>query len=172
MSLRNILLWLINSHQLNNFLISDIKELCRGHVSSKTEEHFNRKVYKGIWSLTKQGILTMQRHSPDRQLNTYSLTAAGIAACSSILKEAHSYTPTLDSSTDIAVNLELLKNKLSEYSAALAAASAEAQEYQELARELPELFTTLEAKFLVAKERAVMFQGRLAAIENVLKDLS
>jgi len=62
--------------------------------------------------------------------------------------------------------------KLSDYSTALASASAEAQEYQELSREFPELKQSLQSKFISAKERAVMYQGRLSAIENVLQDFN
>jgi DNA-binding PadR family transcriptional regulator len=170
MSLRNTLLGLINLHLLHNFKICEIREIARKNISAKSEKHYSTKIYKGIWLLKREGLLAIVNHPSDPKKNTYSLTELGKSVIATTLKETVSYTPA--SQADNASKLEPLKNRLSEYSSALAAASAEAQEYQELARELPELFTSLEAKFLVAKERAVMFQGRLAAIENVLKDLS
>ena len=59
---------------------------------------------------------------------------------------------------------------ISDYSVALAEASAEAQEYQELSLQLPDYEELLQAKFIEAKSRAAKFKGRLAAVENLLRE--
>jgi len=52
----------------------------------------------------------------------------------------------------------------------LATTSAEAQEYQDLAKYFPEQRANLDVKYNKAYERAVELRGKLRAIENELQD--
>lgn len=170
MSVRKTLLSLIQKHQLNHFRINDLKELCRGVIPADSAEHFGNKIYKGVWNLKQEGILEVGKHPDDPKQNTYFLTRPGKELYQSVLPESASDVESLPAQPSKKTHIESLKRKISDYSSALASASAEAQEYQELSREFPELKQCLQTKFMAAKERAVMYQGRLFAIENVLKD--
>uniref|UniRef100_UPI00404849E9 hypothetical protein n=1 Tax=Rheinheimera sp. TaxID=1869214 RepID=UPI00404849E9 len=165
MSVRKTLLALIQQHRLDNFTISDLKSLCTGLITATSSKQLGVKIYKQVWVLRQEGVLTVSKHPTEPQKNTYSLSDNGQK-----LAENLSTTET-PAAIKTKPGLQALQRKLSDYSSALASASAEAQEYQELSREFPELKQSLQSKFISAKERAVMYQGRLSAIENVLRDL-
>jgi DNA-binding PadR family transcriptional regulator len=166
MSVRKTLLALIQQHQLDNFTISDLKSLCTDLIAATSSKQLGVKIYKQVWVLRQEGVLTASKHPTDPQKNTYSLSDNGQQ-----LVETMS-TAAIPSAIKTKPGLEALQRKLSDYSSALASASAEAQEYQELSREFPELKHSLQSKFMLAKERAVMYQGRLSAIESVLQDFN
>uniref|UniRef100_UPI00404823EA hypothetical protein n=1 Tax=Rheinheimera sp. TaxID=1869214 RepID=UPI00404823EA len=166
MSVRKTLLAVINQHRLNNFTISDLKSLCTDYISANSSKQLGIKIYKQVWMLRQEGVLTVSKHPTEPQKNTYSLSDNGQQ-----LVETMS-TAAIPAATNIKPDLVALQRKLNDYSTALASASAEAQEYQELSREFPELKHSLQSKFMSAKERAVMYQGRLSAIESVLQDFN
>ena len=166
MSVRKTLLALIHQHRLDNFTISDLKSLCTGLITATSSKHLGIKIYKQVWVLSQEGVLSVSKHPTEPQKNTYSLSDNGQQ-----LAETMS-TAAIPAATNIKPDLVALQRKLNDYSTALASASAEAQEYQELSREFPELKHSLQSKFMSAKERAVLYQGRLSAIESVLQDFN
>ena len=166
MSVRKTLLALINQHELVDFTINDLKSLCINRISANSTKQLGIKIYKQVWILKQEGVLTVHKHPTLPQKNTYSLTDDGQHLIETISNAA------MPAAIKTKPGLESLQRKLNDYSTALASASAEAQEYQELSRELPELKQSLQSKFMSAKERAVMYQGRLSAIESVLQDFN
>lgn len=167
MSVRKTLLAIIHFHQLAQFTIGDLKNLSREKINANSPEQLSSKIYKQVWVLKNEGHLELHKHPADPQQNTYTITKSGMELIMSLKfdKLAHPVTKTKSK------GLDSLNLKLSKYSSELARASAEAQEYQDLSQEHPELTESLQSKYVSAKERAVMYQGRLTAIENVLRDV-
>lgn len=166
MSVRKTLLALIHQHRLDNFTTNDLKSICSGLIAATSSKQLGIKIYKQVWVLRQEGVLTVNKHPTEPQKNTYSLSDNGQQLVETMNSAA---VPTAN---NIRPDLVALQRKLNDYSTALASASAEAQEYQELTREFPELKHSLQSKFMSAKERAVMYQGRLSAIESVLQDFN
>ncbi|MDP5032823.1 hypothetical protein [Paraglaciecola sp.] len=168
MSVRKILLGIIHQHQLVNFTINDLKLLSKDHISANSNKLLRTKIYKQVWLFLQEGILIVNKHPSEPQKNTYALNNNS----QGLLKPINTVVTQTFNATKIKSELETLQKKLGDYSSALASASAEAQEYLELSQELPELIHSLQSKFLSAKERAVMYQGRLSAVENVIRDFN
>ena len=166
MSVRSTVLSIIHHNKLHNFKISEVRDAAIGIVEAKSEAKLGVKVYKAVWVLTKQELLSVEKKTTNLRENIYSLTDAGRAAACSDL----STTTTAEVTTKYSKNHnELLQRKLSDYSRALATASAQAQEYQDLARELPEeMHEQLQREFLKSQGLAASYQGRLSAIESLL----
>ncbi|WP_397471276.1 hypothetical protein [Rheinheimera sp.] len=166
MSVRKTLLAIIHHHQLTQFTIGELKLLSRGQISASSPEQLGTKIYKQVWVLKNEGHLELDKHPTEPQQNTYTLTKSG----NDLILSMEFDKLAQPVSTAKSIGLDSLNLKLSKYSSELASASAEAQEYQQLSKEHPELTASIQSKYVSAKERAAMYQGRLSAIENVLRD--
>lgn len=170
MSVRNTVLALIKRNGINEFTLNELRSLCKGAVNSQSTKHFNAIIYKALWVLEKKGIVEAVKDTSDKSEKFYALTEQGLRLLDTI-----TITITLISEPPKEIvnpknPFEKVSRLISEYSVALAEASAEAQEYQDLSLKLPNLKDYLEKKFIDAKSRAAHYKGRLTAVENLLKE--
>lgn len=88
--------------------------------------------------LNQEGVLTVSKHPTEPQKNTYSLSDNGQHLAETMSNAA------IPATTKLKPDLVALQRKLNDYSTTLTSASAEAQEYQDLSREFPELKHSLQ----------------------------
>lgn len=165
MSVRNTILVLMKRHELHQFTLTELKEHCKNIVNSKSPTHFNSLIYKTLWIMEKKGLVVSAQNQNDKNKN-YSLTEHGLK----LLEEINVEEALPKEQPKLKNHFDHLARLISDYSVALAEASAEAQEYQELSLQLPDYEELLQAKFIEAKSRAAKFKGRLAAVENLLRE--
>lgn len=166
MSVRNTVLALIKRNGINEFTLNELRSLCKGAVNSQSTKHFNAIIYKALWVLEKKGIVEAVKDTSDKSEKFYALTEQGLRLLDTITLISEPPKEIVNPKNPF----EKVSRLISEYSVALAEASAEAQEYQDLSLKLPNLKDYLEKKFIDAKSRAAHYKGRLTAVENLLKE--
>lgn len=164
MSVRKIIIQAIKMNGLTSFTLEDLKVLCRDSVSAASPDQYSQKLYKNVWNLKQKGFLDMEKQQ-DPKDNRYLITPQ-------LLEEMSTESPAVTSNhkNSFPEFLDTLRKRLNEYSTDLATTSAEAQEYQDLAKYFPEQRANLDVKYNKAYERAVELRGKLRAIENELQD--
>lgn len=163
MSVRKIIIQTIKTNGLTSFTLEELKVLCRDLVAASPEQ-YSQKLYKNVWNLKQKGLLDMEKQQ-DTKENRYIVTPQLLLEMSI---DSPAATPNHRSS--FPEFLDTLRKRLNVYSTDLATTSAEAQEYQDLAKCFPEQRASLDVKYNNAFERAVELRGKLRAIENELQD--
>lgn len=166
MSVRNTVLALIKRSGINKFTLNELRSLCKDAVNSQSTKHFNAIIYKALWVLEKKGIVAAVKDTSENSEKVYALTEQGMKLLDTITLISEPAKEIINPKNPV----DKVSRLISEYSVALAEASAEAQEYQDLTLKLPDLKDYLEEKFIEAKSRAAHFKGRLTAVENLLKE--
>ena len=116
MSVRKTLLALIHQHRLDNFTISDLKSICTGLITATSSKHLGIKIYKQVWVLSQEGVLTVSKHPTEPQKNTYSLSDNGQQLAETM------NTAAIPTANNKRPDLVALHRKLNDYSTALASA--------------------------------------------------
>lgn len=165
MSLRKTILMLVKHHQLKNFTVAQLRALCKDKIASKSLQHFNTRIYKQIWVMTKEGVFEINISSKE---NFYIVTEQGFQLLDSLTFD-HAI---MRKPTHHKIALERLSIAISDLSIELAEASAEAQEYENISRDFPDIQNFLQEKFIDAKSRAAALKGRLIAFENSFREQS
>ncbi|WP_430457912.1 hypothetical protein [Rheinheimera sp.] len=164
MSVRKIIIQAIKTNGLTSFTLEELKVLCHDSVAAASPDQYSQKLYKNVWNLKQKGFLDMEKQQ-DSKDNRYLITPQLLVEMS-----IESPVTTSNHKSSFPEFLDTLRKRLNEYSTDLATTSAEAQEYQDLAKYFPEQRTNLDVKYNKAYERAVELRGKLRAIENELQD--
>lgn len=164
MSVRSKVLTLIKRRNMSHFTLSELKDLCKGIVRSKSQSHYHSLIYKTLWMMEKKGYLSVLPETDGKNEKIYSLTEQG----RNLLERIDEIEEPLTQNLQATNSMEHIVHLVNDYSVALAEASAEAQEYQDLSQKLPSMKEFLQAKYIEAKSRAAHFKGRLVAVENLL----
>lgn len=160
MSVRSKVLTLIKRRNMSHFTLSELKDLCKGIVRSKSQPHYHSLIYKTLWMMEKKGYLSVLPETDIKNEKIYSLTELG----RNLLEMIDEIEEPSSQNLQATHSMEHIVHLINDYSVAL----AEAQEYQDLSQKLPSMKEFLQVKYIEAKSRAAHFKGRLAAVENLL----
>lgn len=169
MSFRKAVIAAISSISDRRFGVNELRDICEHSYPSMTKKRMDVNVYNYIWSFKQKGYLKCHVDDDDGRKNLYQLTQLGFRELGI---DSQSVPDTFQKAEVKMPDIKkALLRRLSDYSTELAAHSAEAQEYQELSNKFPQLNSKLQRKFQEAKESALRLQGRVTALESVIKEL-
>jgi len=169
MSFKRSILELANSISTQEFTVEDIRKLVQEDFPRLKASDLHAKTYKAMWVLKKEGFFTCEPSGEGRRLKKWTLTSKACSVIESTSPEAQvSNVSHQEGMTDL---ISYLKGRLSDFSAQLAILSAEVQQYHDLSKEFPNLSPKLNTIFQEAKQKAVVYQGRMRAIENTLSEI-
>lgn len=169
MSFKRTILEIAKSIPKQQFTVEELRDLCERELPVMDTSKLHSKVYKTMWVLKKEGLLDCKVSEDSPRHNKWHLTSAGY----SLLDSTSTDTEGLELIYKQGLQdlIDALRGKLSDFSAQLAILSSEVQQYHELSKEFPNLSPKLKSIFQDAKQRAVVYQGRIRAIENTLKEI-
>lgn len=169
MSFRQAVIEAICTISDQDFSVNEVREICESSYPSMPYKKIHSNVYKYIWALTQEGYLECHVNEKNNRNNRYSITPVGYHKMGLGVNE-----PSTQDEYPEPVIPEVkqrLLQRLSDYSAELAAHSAEVQEYQDLSHQFPQLTAILQSKYQAAKENALRLQGRVKALESAIEEL-
>lgn len=169
MSFKRLVLEISKSIPKPQFTVEELRSLCERDFPTMDTSKLHAKVYKTMWVLKKEGLLDCLVSEESTRNNKWFLTADGHSLLDSANTEAESLE--LIHKQGLQDLIDALKGKLSDFSVQLAIISYEVQQYHDLSREFPNLSPKLKPIFQDAKQRAIVFEGRVKAIENTLKEI-
>ncbi|RWU08868.1 hypothetical protein EGC76_11010 [Pseudidiomarina gelatinasegens] len=169
MSFKRLVLEIATSIPTNEFTVEDVRKLCEPDFPTMKQSKLHSKVYKTMWALKKDGFLDCIASDLSPKSNIWSLTSSA----STMHHKTDLVADSLKKIQEQGIQdlIDALKGKLSDFSAQLAILSSEIQQYHDLSKEFPKLSPKLKPIFQNAKQQAVIYQGRIQAIENTLNEI-
>ncbi len=127
------------------------------HTSVKSARQY---VYRNMLRLIDHGY--MSRMNNDGEHPKYSLTHKFREFLGEKMIDSHTCTESLnDRSTP-------LLGRLNQYKSELLAAMGEAEEFELIGKDLPDMLKTVQPLYVDARERSVKILGRIKAVESLI----
>ena len=157
------LLRLLNTSVGDEFSVVELRNLYLTHVdATKDKIKLRLWIYRVVKALVAKGFLT-EVDSSESKRTLFQKTELW---CLDEMASADSQTTVTVGRLDIT---QELRAKLNQYKAELLSVMGEAEEYERLRREYPDLVDDLQERYYEARDKSSRLLGSIKAIENLMK---
>lgn len=158
-----VLVRLINIFEGRSFSVVELRDLYLSEIDASVDKAAQRMwVYRHIKRLASLDLLK-EDESKSGGRDFFVVTDRW--------NEISSRAPDESPSTNAQSATKRLRQKLNHYKAELLASIGEADEYQKLQKEYPDLVSQISEQYNQARDKASKLLGSIKAIENLLKQV-
>lgn len=162
------LLALLESNQLDIFTVRELTTayIALPHRKQKTVSASRQFISRNVQRLTDKGVLKRLEYEGSHPMYKYT------GGADDNLNSMHIPSPSIIKAipSKQTTGLPDLNEKLYRYNLAMLEAIGEAEEYDDLCSEFPQLHSSLQQRYNDAKDRCSKLLGRVRALEAIMND--